>query len=198
MLAAVKAGGFVPDASRSGMVHPEKVPQMPGTPSNLAGFRQSQQFDADADDEGRGADSPGSRLDDGLGARKTGTEDRGDRVTAAASFCNQKAWKIASMMLTFQRPAKKQVYRALLLRSKMWRKCLMLSSLKRLPSILLTWRRLWLIAAEDKVSSSVVVRSRRPIAQSLSCKVFGAADASTFDRVKSVKVCSLVPADAKT
>ena len=74
----------------------------------------------------------------------------------------------------------------------------MLSSLKRLPSILLTWRRLWLIAAEDKVSSSVVVRSRRPIAQSMSCKVFGAADASTFDRVKSVKICSLVPADAKT
>ena len=161
MLAAVKAGGFVPDASRSGMVHPEKVPQMPGTPSNLAGFRQSQQFDADADDEGRGADSPGSRLDDGLGAPKTATEDRGDRVTAAASFCNQKAWKIASMMLTFQKPAKKQVYRALLLRSKMWRKCLMLSSLKRLPSILLTWRRLWLIAAEDKVSSSVVVRSTK-------------------------------------
>ena len=86
MLAAVKAGGFVPDASRSGMVHPEKVPQMPGTPSNLAGFRQSQQFDADAGNEGGGADSPLSRLDDGLSTPKTATEDRGDRVTAAASF----------------------------------------------------------------------------------------------------------------
>eukprot|EP00434_Breviolum_minutum_P030988 symbB.v1.2.027406.t1/scaffold2802.1/size122644/2 len=86
MLAAVKAGGFVPDASRSGMVHPEKVPQMPGTPSNLAGFRQSQQFDADAGDEGGGADSPLSRLDDGLSTPKAASEDRGDRVTAAARF----------------------------------------------------------------------------------------------------------------
>ena len=37
MLAAIRSGGFLPDASRSGMVFPEKIPSMPGIPSNLVG-----------------------------------------------------------------------------------------------------------------------------------------------------------------
>ena len=37
MLATIRSGGFLPDASRSGMLFPDKIPPMPGTPSNLVG-----------------------------------------------------------------------------------------------------------------------------------------------------------------
>lgn len=89
MLAAVRAGGFVPDASRSGMVHPEKAPQMPGTPSNLAGFKQAWQSEQEADlgSDGKDRDSlPGSPFDDGFSTPKEAVTDQGDRVTAAAKF----------------------------------------------------------------------------------------------------------------